>query len=740
MSNRGATGAAIPSEAIGCGSLKLRSVTRNNSSLRAWSIPLLLASLTIVFFWKILLTDQYTWLESPDLAHQVLPWLQFQAGEWQAGRFPTWSPYEWGGQPVPGQTQPGAMYPINWLLFLIPLKRGWLRFTALHWYFALLHFLAVWFAYRLCRDRKASRLGSVAGAIAFGFGGYVGTTDWPQMLNGAIWAPLVFLYLLRLKDGRRAAMANGALSGLFLGCAWLSGHHQVPIFLSLAAGVTWLWLLARDRRLLPAAAAFGVVMVMVGSMQLWPAYEYGKLAKRWVGLDDPVGWKQVVPYFIHQQYGFLPQSLFGIVLPGFHVNSSAFVGVTGVVLAALGARRGRSWAILAGAGLLYSLAQFTPLEGIFYALLPMVEKARSPSMATILVATGLAPLIALGLDRVAELRHRRLTRGLGIAGTGLLALLGAVWIVRGAWTLDARLVVTAMVALGLAAALPWRHPARPAVLAALLFWELTLVGPFYWTNRFDKQATRWVPPLSAHGDIAAYLAAQPGPPRVWTDDKAIPYNLGDWAGIDVYSGYLASITENLTELQLVASARTRELMGVTHFVGYAPPEPDWTLVFRGASGANVYAAPRALPRLWTAHVAFPARTAEERRRLHENVSFDYRRAVIVERDSKLAVCDGEDRVALLRRDPTRVIAAVATGCRAMLVFNDVSFPGWKATIDGRAAAVETVNTAQRGVVVETGWHTVELTYRPAWLQWSPWLSLMGLVVAVGLRAQSKRRS
>ncbi|MGH9672053.1 MAG: hypothetical protein ACRD44_02645, partial [Bryobacteraceae bacterium] len=64
---------------------------------------LILLVLTIGFYWKLTLSGQYTWLAGPDLAYQVLPWYQFQAGEWHAGRVPLWDPYQWAGQPLLAQ-------------------------------------------------------------------------------------------------------------------------------------------------------------------------------------------------------------------------------------------------------------------------------------------------------------------------------------------------------------------------------------------------------------------------------------------------------------------------------------------------------------------------------------------------------------------------------------------------------------------------------------------------------------
>src|SRR4051812_11107039 len=76
------------------------------------------------YYWKLTLSRQFEWMTGPDLAEQVLPWFQVQAREWHAGRLPLWDPYLWAGQPLAGQAQPGAAYPLNWLLFLLPLENG----------------------------------------------------------------------------------------------------------------------------------------------------------------------------------------------------------------------------------------------------------------------------------------------------------------------------------------------------------------------------------------------------------------------------------------------------------------------------------------------------------------------------------------------------------------------------------------------------------------------------------------
>ncbi|MGA2600410.1 MAG: hypothetical protein ABSH09_25875, partial [Bryobacteraceae bacterium] len=98
--------------------------SRARSVLLALSGPLALVLIVIGFFWKLVLTNQYSWLESPDIANQVVPWLNFQAQQYHLGRFPMWDPFLFGGQSLIGQAQPGVAYPLNWLLFSMPLHNG----------------------------------------------------------------------------------------------------------------------------------------------------------------------------------------------------------------------------------------------------------------------------------------------------------------------------------------------------------------------------------------------------------------------------------------------------------------------------------------------------------------------------------------------------------------------------------------------------------------------------------------
>ena len=145
---------------------------------------------------------------------------------------------------------------------------------------------------------------------------------------------------------------------------------------------------------------------MLFRSQILPAYEYGKHSVRWVGLPDPIGWDEKVPWMIHRDWRTSPADLLGIVFPSMHTHASPYLGAAALTLALLGfwtcrRRREARWLGALGAGALaFSMVDATPLHGILHSLVPLVEKARNPSAAVYLSGLAAALLAAMALDRL----------------------------------------------------------------------------------------------------------------------------------------------------------------------------------------------------------------------------------------------------------------------------------------------------------------------------------------------------
>ncbi|MFN7921234.1 MAG: YfhO family protein [Bryobacteraceae bacterium] len=700
--------------------------------MKVLRIPLLLLLLTAGFYWRLTLTDQYTWLNSPDLSRQVLPWFQFQVGEIQRGRIPLWDPYAFGGQPLHGQAQPGMAYPLNWILFALPTRQGWIKASFLHWYFVLIHFMAVAFTYKLCRDQGLARLPSTLGGVLYGMGGYMGVIDWPQMMNGAVWAPLVLMFVLRCLRGERM-LANAALGGLCLGVSVLSGHHQVPTFIGLMALALWVWGALESGRVnfayLRPVAAFFVIAGLVSALQTLPAWEYSKLAVRWVGLDYPVGHDAIVPYTIHEHYSLRSYLLLNLFIPGFEEGSQIYTGSAAVFLAILGVAA--CWsrlAVRAGlcvalGGVLFALGGDNVLHGVLYSLIPVVNKARSPSMASAILQLGLALVAAHAFEGPPAAWIRRVQRSAVAFGLLVFFLWYAQVLFKApGWRGDPRIVIAAMLALLMAALFEgWKSGAvsvRAVQLASIgiVMIELGHGGPA--NMRHKLQGYPELERLAADKPIIEKLRTLP-PGRVdWSVDGL--HNFASWNGIDSWYAYLASITSNLYSIGFTGD-RPQEIFGVRYRVS-KQPGPMWNREVGTAGEWKIFENPNALPQAWVVHKTEKIDATQTLAYYGKTEWSPRTTALVTATPPALESCDAGDAY-LLSRVSNRVKLWAEMPCRGMVVLSDIYYPGWKVTVDGRAAELMEVNGCMRGVVVEKGAHRIEMRY-------SPWTFYAGLLLTL----------
>ncbi len=713
--------------------------------------PILLALIVIGFFWKLTLTHQYTWLESPDMSNQVLPWQNVQAMAFHQGQFPAWDPYLWGGQSLIGQAQPGTAYPLNWILYALPLRDGHIRLSYLHWYMALLHVLAGLFAYWLCRDLERTRLASLIGGAAFALSGAIGTTDWPQMLNGMIWAPLVLMFLLRAVRGRNPWL-SAALSGFFIGISWLSGHHQVPIFLTYAMAGVWLFFLLQGRRIhwnvARLALVFGLFLVLTSALQVLPAYEYGRLAYRWVGAPDPVAWKDVIPYTVHRDHSLNLFTIFGLIVPGLHAEVDPYVGLILLSLAVLGIAvwwsdgRVRLLAVLAMAGLLFSLGHQNVLHGFLYSVLPLVEKARTPAMAAFLFNFGAAVLAAYGFDSLSDHPEsawpRQITLWLlGASGLLLVLILGVTIGKQLHVDLDDRLILVAVVGV-IAGALFLAHQkgnlgtmAMGVGCLLLLLMDLGNSTGYSYPHALDKNRSANLHQLAENSDVLAWLRKQPGPFRVQIDSREIAFNYGDWFGVDVFGGYTASLPSHMMRIEF-DSERTRKLYGTKYWISRVPRDSYQTVAYQFQSGLKAFETSDPLPRVWTVHEAVALTSESQILPTYASTEFDPRRqAFFLGEAPKLNPCAADDHVTLLQSNLSGVAIQADMQCPGMVILSDNWFPGWTATLDGQSTRIWEPYTAIRGVEVPAGRHRIEMHYHPLTVTLGAWMlafSVAGLIV------------
>jgi len=704
--------------------------------------PLGLLLLVLLFFWKLTLTSEFVWFDHPDMCALEIPRLQFQARELHRGHFPLWDPSIWAGQPLIGQTQPGPLFPLTLLFLLLPLDGGYLQSAYLNGYWVVLHALAALACYALCRDWGRSRTGAILAAIGFGCGGFLGTVAWLDVAAGAIFTPLVLLYLSRALEGRRP-YSSAACAGLFLGLAWLSGHHEIPLLVSLLFLAIWGVAVWVRKSVLPFALVALVITGLIAALQVLPTVEFGRLSQRWVGTSEPVGWDDKIPYTIATGYSLPAHGLLYTFLPSAdrYADCAPFLGLAIVALALTGLStigqtpRVRWIALATAVSLLFALGAATPFHGTLYSLLPGLGKARIPVRALHLVNLGLCLLAAYGWD---ELRARPFPRALQ-RGLLLVGILITGWAI-GHPALDDRLLLSGFLALALAASLSAQltSTALAAVWITVSLTELHGVSTATYSSRYRDDQNRFVKRLDENKDIADFLRAaeRVSPVRIAVKEDDVPINYGDYHGVDAIQGYVAGVPSNLLRAELHTD-RSQSLFAVTHYLGKEPARTGQVLMFEGKSGVKVFANPDPMPRAWSVHEIIRAANGPGLRDRIQVQPIDFHRQTVLLGDAPTVEACGGDEVRINSRNPDRVRLTATMRCTGMVILADAYYPGWQATVDRQPARIWEAYGAIRGVVVPAGSHQVEFRFRPGSVYLGAALFLAGLL-ATGVLVLRRR--
>jgi uncharacterized membrane protein YfhO len=553
------------------------------------------------------------------------------------------------------------------------------------------------------------------------------------------------------------------LSGSFLGVAWLSGHHQAPMFLMLAAAGAWLHFIFRaarpDWRMVRAAALAFAFAMLTGALQILPAYEYGHLAKRWVGAPEALSWNQPVPYSVHQTYDLKLFDLPGIVFPRVQTHVSPFVGVVALALAllalAVGCRNSRvqSAPRLLGAvglgSLIYALGQHSVFQGFLYGLIPELDKARVASAAIVVFQFAVAVLAAFGLDQLGledacPWPRRVVWCALGFGVVTLIVFQTIYFANKWSFTGEDNVMLTPFVALAFAALLfaavrgTVSRNQGAVLMLLLVLLELGNNVVSVITPRSDANRTKWLDQMRDNGDVAQFLKSDAAFPRANVADNAFAESWGALHDVEMIGGSSPSLTANMQNFEFW-KLPSRLLWGVGYTIA-AKPSEEGDLVFTGISGMRLYRHKGVFPRAWAIHELVQTPTAEAGRRMIQEQLPDFLHlGYTLTAAPPLESCDARDEVALTERSTDRVRIRARLNCRGMVVLSDVFFPGWRADIDGNAAPIFEVNGAMRGVVVPRGDHVITMRYRPASALAGALLSLIGVAGAVASAAWWGRR-
>ena len=166
------------------------------------------------------------------------------------------------------------------------------------------------------------------------------------------------------------------------------------------------------------------------------------------------------------------------------------------------------------------------------------------------------------------------------------------------------------------------------------------------------------------------------------------------------------------------------------------PPPNYTLVFldRLDKGVrrDVWENAHAYPRAWIPQRILPADGAVDAERLLARGAGDLRATSVIERPtSAMLGADGTGSAEVISVDWNEATFLVRATGPSVVVTSDTTYPGWRASVDGKATPIRPANLAMRAVAVPAGTHRLVFSYRPRVLTYGIVLAAAGLTVVIG---------
>jgi hypothetical protein len=674
----------------------------------------------------------------------------YTAARLRAGDLPLWNPLSGAGEPWLANGQSGPFYPPT-LLFLLPsaaLAGG---------LFLLFHYgVAAWGARRFLREENVSEAGALFGAAAFAASGFAASLSVYWNHFGAwAWVPGIAA-LARSGLPRRSGIV--ALAFL-VGLQAMAGSPEVTA----ATVVLSLALVIRPRGEFPEPAASpapsrrylrlaaGVVLGL--SLAGWVLVPMGELAAH-SDRQRPLPAEEREAGALGRSdaasvLGFTPLSFGGSYL------ATLFLPPFALVAAAAAFREpGRRdiAAVLAVLALLGIVLAAAAPPGLWLRALLPLDRIRYPAKGLVFTSFGVAMLAGLGLDSLrfapGDARSRGVLGVLAVIALGLAAAMPVAFPTRLCCALGAAAVGLCAVDLG---ARPVAGAALSGIAAAALVAALGLALRALPTFAGEAALARCPGPVAALSGVAGRVVTPP---------------MGALWGWVLRDGLF---DERMLERQREALLGYTNLTCRVPTVRTASPLPT---AAAAAIAASVGAAEDALPAgaasgraLWTPFPParlpsrqvgdfFRAPLAPYRPRLSyvrgyavepdpdrawsriASGSVDLTRDVLLDRRPIPDPGPGDAHPMLLARlaeeSPERLVAEVTASYGGLLVLTDVFYPGWIAEEDGHRLPILRADGFFRAVALPAGTHRVVFRYRPISVAIGGALSALAALVLAGV--------
>jgi len=698
-----------------------------------------------------------------DLYAQMIPWRKAVQFAISHGRWPLWNPFILSGTQLAAAAQPAAYSPFTLIACLLPVAHS-ITFSA-----AITFFLAGLGAFLFARALGCRELVALSAAAAWMYAG--GMAFFVLWSLGASWTFLPLLLFATRRCVYEPGVRAATILMIVLTLLLLAGHPETAfhiVFCGALYGLVELVAIRRNvGRVLGAAAAAGVIALMLSAIYLMPMFEAApqtmeqqfrmggyRDVPRGVALSES-GARILTDFFPHLHHRWWMRKVPHWV--PLETSAAGSIIVALAIYALIKVRR-RETAFFGGLALFGILcgADWSPLAALLQKL-PLFDIALNERF-TFAAAFSLVILACLGLEHALATRDKSL--GYALAGATFLFAAGAFTIDRlhvmedklpewGVYTLFGELAC-----LGIAAIVVLVLKNRGNAIAITI---LILITAQRWLAGYDIYPT--LPAFAAYPPVPILrsLPRETGVPFriVGRAHALVPgtsalYELEDVRGYEAmtFSRYVATYEAWCTH-QPVWFNRvddlTKPFLSMIN-VRYAiasdnvPPPDGWRRV-AVQRGAELLENTRVFPRAFMpSRVVFGTPFDGIIKAMTAATDF-HERAWIEAPLTAGEIANDGGTVAAVTRDGADLIVDTATAAGAWVVITEPAWDGWRVYIDDRRVEHFNANAAFIGVYVPSGGHRIRLTFLPTRFVQGRAISLstLALILAGGIAARIRRR-
>ncbi len=676
------------------------------------------------------------------------PFRYFIGQAYQQGVMPYWSPHVYGGMPFMSLFHPGVFYPPSVLFFLQDSVLAINLFYFLHF---LVLGISVFLLGKIWGLSLAARLcASVTGMLS---GFIFGSVLLSNYFMAAVWLPLIFWLFLKYRQEKHIGYFIGTV--LAIATQTLAACPEISIMTVGLLFLHELWFTPKEQGIaayLRLTLSLGLAVFLalgLSALQLWPAAELLPYSPREAGMS----------YEAHATWSLELSKLATLVLsPGYIGDSSTgdflygflhtvHMGLLALVFIFIGffIRKEKPigfWLVVFLFGLWLALGKYNPFYEYIYHSVPLLKLFRFPSKYFYVSSFAAVFLTGYVLDYILKhTQNRRLKIGpvlsVSIITFGMVAVLG-IW----QPTLGIENSMAILFVFGFVYILFYFGKLKKSVFTAVVFLfifvDLSIKDfkllPLIDRSFYDEKPVYMKYLQSTFGKYRIFSGSIqkdpgtiefPNAPSALHSVKAMKQYLTPYTGM-VYGVenvvgrpglglglkyqliWMSILRKSNPEMRLRILKRSNvgywiNLDQETHFNPDGEPVllSDRIRVFKDA-----------LPR---AYLAPKMRVLAEGAVLNTYyaASFDPLKEVLLSQPVQFQPSDHfQGQVEEVAYRPNHVTIKTHQDGNGFLVLNDIYFPGWTVTVDGKERKILRANHFYRAVQLGPGEHTLEFDYFP----------------------------